>query len=120
MRCFLANSHIPEANPFARKTHPAGIYRLFPILETLRTYRREWVLSDLVAGLVLTAMLVPVGMGYAAASGLPAIYGLYASIVPLIAYAIFWAKPYSCSGAGFCAGRNHCRNYFTAGRRRSG
>ena len=38
---------------------------------------------------MLTAVLVPVGMGYAAASGLPAIYGLYATIFPLIAYAIF-------------------------------
>ena len=38
---------------------------------------------------MLTAILVPVGMGYAEAAGLPAIYGLYATIVPLIAYAIF-------------------------------
>ncbi len=43
----------------------------------------------MMAGLVLVAILVPVGMGYAEASGLPAIYGLYATIVPLIAYAIF-------------------------------
>jgi high affinity sulfate transporter 1 len=41
-----------------------------------------------VAGIVLTALLVPAGMGYAEASGLPAIYGLYATIVPLVAYAI--------------------------------
>ena len=40
------------------------------------------------AGIVLTALLVPAGMGYAEASGLPAIYGLYATIVPLVAYAI--------------------------------
>ncbi len=52
-------------------------------------YRLGWLRSDLVAGLVLTAVLVPVGMGYAEAAGLPAIYGLYATIVPLIAYAIF-------------------------------
>jgi hypothetical protein len=70
MRCFLATTHIPEANPFARKVHPLGIYRIFPILETWRTYRREWVLSDISAGLVLAAILVPVGMGYASASGL--------------------------------------------------
>ncbi len=55
----------------------------------LRHYRRSWLRSDLVAGLVLTAVLVPVGMGYAEAAGLPAIYGLYATIVPLLAYAIF-------------------------------
>ncbi len=41
------------------------------------------------AGLVLTAILVPVGMGYAEAAGLPAIYGLYATMLPLLAYAIF-------------------------------
>ena len=45
--------------------------------------------SDLVAGLVLTTMLVPVGIAYAVASGVPGIYGLYATIVPLLAYALF-------------------------------
>ena len=41
------------------------------------------------AGLVLTTMLVPVGIAYAVASGVPGIYGLYATIVPLLAYALF-------------------------------
>jgi high affinity sulfate transporter 1 len=59
-----------------------------PGLQTLRSYRRSWLAHDLVAGIVLTALLVPAGMGYAEASGLPAIYGLYATIVPLVAYAI--------------------------------
>jgi len=45
-------------------------------------------MNDVVAGLVLTAVLIPVGMGYAEASGVPAIHGLYATIVPLIAYAL--------------------------------
>jgi MFS superfamily sulfate permease-like transporter len=44
---------------------------------------------DIVAGLVLTTMLVPVGIAYAEASGVPGIYGLYATIVPLLAYALF-------------------------------
>jgi len=44
---------------------------------------------DIVAGLVLTTMLVPVGIAYAVASGVPGIYGLYATIVPLLAYALF-------------------------------
>jgi high affinity sulfate transporter 1 len=48
-----------------------------------------WLRHDLVAGLVLTTMLVPVGIAYAVASGVPGIYGLYASIVPLLAYALF-------------------------------
>jgi high affinity sulfate transporter 1 len=60
-----------------------------PGLITLQHYQRAWLLRDLVAGLALTAILVPVGMGYAEASGLPAIHGLYATLVPLIVYAIF-------------------------------
>ena len=55
----------------------------------LRAYRPTWLRSDLVAGLVLTAVLVPAGMGYAEAAGLPPIHGLYATIVPLLVYAIF-------------------------------
>jgi high affinity sulfate transporter 1 len=66
-----------------------GIWRWLPGLYTLRHYRREWLLRDLSAGLVLTAVLVPVGMAYAEAAGLPAIYGLYATIIPLLAYAVF-------------------------------
>ena len=60
-----------------------------PGLNTLLHYQRAWLIHDLVAGLALTAILVPVGMGYAEASGLPAIHGLYATIFPLIVYAIF-------------------------------
>jgi high affinity sulfate transporter 1 len=49
----------------------------------------EWLGHDIVAGLVLTTMLVPVGIAYAVASGVSGIYGLYATIVPLLAYALF-------------------------------
>jgi high affinity sulfate transporter 1 len=66
-----------------------GLERWVPGLRTLREYQRSWLASDLVAGLVLTALLVPVGMGYAQAAGLPPITGLYATIVPLVAYAVF-------------------------------
>ena len=79
----------PQANPFARERSPRGLSRWAPGLAALRTYKREWILKDLAAGLVLTAILVPVGMGYAEASGLGAIYGLYATIIPLLAYALF-------------------------------
>ena len=60
-----------------------------PGLETLRRYEAAWLPHDIFAGLVLATMLVPVGIAYAAASGLPGIYGLYATIVPLMAYALF-------------------------------
>ena len=60
-----------------------------PGLQMVRGYRRAYVRSDVQAGLILSAILVPAGMAYAEASGLPAVYGLYATLVPLIAYAIF-------------------------------
>jgi high affinity sulfate transporter 1 len=68
---------------------PRGWRRWVPGLDMLRTYRIKWLPHDIAAGLVLTTILVPVGIAYATASGLPGIYGLYATIVPLIAYAIF-------------------------------
>jgi len=63
--------------------------RWLPGLQTLRSYQAAWLRHDIVAGLVLTTMLVPVGIAYAVASGVPGIYGLYATIVPLLAYALF-------------------------------
>jgi high affinity sulfate transporter 1 len=58
-------------------------------LRTIRTYRASWLRRDLVAGLVLTALLVPQGMAYAELAGLPPITGLYTSIFCLLAYAVF-------------------------------
>ncbi|MEJ0007586.1 MAG: SulP family inorganic anion transporter [Steroidobacteraceae bacterium] len=55
----------------------------------MKSYQPSWLRQDVVAGLVLTTMLVPVGLAYAEASGIPGIYGLYATIVPLLAYAVF-------------------------------
>jgi sulfate permease, SulP family len=52
-------------------------------------YRREWLSGDLIAGLVVTVMLVPQSLAYALLAGLPAQVGLYASVLPLIAYALF-------------------------------
>src|SRR5581483_11078258 len=63
--------------------------RWLPGLEMFRRYDPAWLRQDLTAGLVLTTMLVPVGIAYAVASGVPGIYGLYATIVPLLAYAVF-------------------------------
>ena len=70
-----------------------GVMRLVPGVRVARTYRRGWLPRDIVAGLVLTAILVPVGMGYAQAAGLPAIAGLYATIAPLLVYALFGPSP---------------------------
>src|SRR5262245_24819812 len=59
-----------------------GILRWLPGLYTLFHYKPAWLPRDLAAGLVLTAVLIPVGMAYAEAAGIPAIYGLYATIFP--------------------------------------
>ena len=66
-----------------------GPLRWIPGLQLLRRYEAAWLRHDLVAGIVLTTMLVPAGIAYAVASGVPGIYGLYATIVPLLAYALF-------------------------------
>ena len=63
--------------------------RWLPGVDTLRGYEAAWLRHDIFAGLVLATMLVPVGIAYASASGLPGIHGLYATIVPLLAYALF-------------------------------
>ena len=60
-----------------------------PGLRLLSSYQRGWLSKDLVAGLVLTALLVPQGMAYAELAGLPPITGLYTSILCLVGYAIF-------------------------------
>jgi len=66
-----------------------GVSRLLPGVAVLRGYRRAWLWPDLRAGIVVTALLIPAGMGYAVAAGLPPEAGLYATIVPLLAYAVF-------------------------------
>lgn len=66
-----------------------GWLRWVPGIALARRYDIAWLRSDLAAGIVMTTMLVPVGIAYAEASGVPGINGLYATIVPLIAYALF-------------------------------
>ena len=60
-----------------------------PGVDTALTYDRAWLWPDVRAGLVLTALLIPAGMGYAEVAGLPPETGLYATIVPLLVYAVF-------------------------------
>jgi high affinity sulfate transporter 1 len=88
----------PTASPAAergrfsrprRAADETGLMRWLPGLRTLRHYDSAWLRDDIVAGLVLTTMLVPVGIAYAVASGVPGINGLYATIIPLLAYALF-------------------------------
>ena len=86
----LAEGRDPGPLPPRRPVHDLPAWeRWLPGVRTLRDYQVSWVRRDLVAGLVLTAMLIPVGIAYAVASGVPPIHGLYATIVGLLAYALF-------------------------------
>lgn len=67
----------------------SGWSRWLPGWQVLRHYQWAWLPHDLMAGLALTAVLVPVGIAYAVASGLPGICGLYATMAGLLAYALF-------------------------------
>jgi high affinity sulfate transporter 1 len=60
-----------------------------PGLRAVRSYRRAWLAPDVVAGVVLSTLLVPQGMAYAELAGLPPITGLYTSILCLLGYAVF-------------------------------
>lgn len=84
-------------SPSSQTTTPTLGQRLskwIPGVNAIRNYQRGWLLRDLVAGLVLCALLVPQGMAYAELAGLPAITGLYTTVVCLVAYAIFGPSPY--------------------------
>src|SRR6187200_1733266 len=65
------------------------VERWVPGVRAVRTYQPSWLRSDLIAGLVLAAILVPQGMAYAELAGLPAVTGLYTTIFCLLGYAVF-------------------------------
>src|SRR3954467_13198745 len=78
--------------------------RTLPGLATLAKYEASWLRHDVVAGLVLTALLVPQGMAYAELAGLPAITELYTSILCLVAYALFGPSKILVLGPGSALG----------------
>ena len=86
-RALLHCRHRPYAGPV--KAAARTLRRWIPGVATALDYKRAWLWPDIRSGLVLTALLIPAGMGYAQAAGLPAYTGLYATIVPLLAYAVF-------------------------------
>ena len=65
------------------------IGRLFPGLAALGRYQRSWLQYDLVAGVSVAAVAVPIAIAYSQLAGVPPAHGLYASILPLVAYAVF-------------------------------
>lgn len=69
---------------------PSSIKRYIPILDWGQRYNQDLLTSDLIAACIVTIMLIPQSLAYAMLAGLPPEMGLFASILPLIAYAIFW------------------------------
>ncbi|MEQ9812322.1 MAG: SulP family inorganic anion transporter, partial [Azospirillaceae bacterium] len=63
--------------------------RFFPFLHWARRYGRDDLQGDLIAGMIVTLMLIPQSLAYAMLADLPPVVGLYASTVPLLAYALF-------------------------------
>ena len=66
-----------------------SLLRFAPGLQVISSYRSKWLPKDIIAGVVLTTLLVPQGMAYAELAGLPPITGLYTSILCLLGYAVF-------------------------------
>jgi high affinity sulfate transporter 1 len=86
----------PQQSPLPSGVQPTGRDRLLtaisnrvPGVRIARSYPRGWLVSDLVAGLVLAGLLVPQGMAYAQLAGLPPTTGLYTTVIGLVAYAVF-------------------------------
>ena len=79
----------PASQPQAAPRQLTGFARYFPILEWGRTYNGGVLGNDLMAAVIVTIMLIPQSLAYALLAGLPPVVGLYASILPLVAYAIF-------------------------------
>ena len=61
--------------------------------KTMRTYEWKNLSKDLLAGLVIMAVSIPISMGYAQIAGLPAVYGLYGSVFPIVLFALFSTSP---------------------------
>lgn len=79
----------PQRTATPPRADRSRVARYFPILVWARLYDREALTSDMMAAVIVTIMLIPQSLAYALLAGLPPEMGLYASILPLLAYAIF-------------------------------
>ncbi len=110
----MAKQTVPEADAVALA------FRIAPGLKLLRSYRRTWLRHDLVAGISVAAVALPTAIAYAQLAGFDPVVGLYASILPLLVYALFGTSRqlivapgcgYLCDGRGDrrapCCRRSH-------------
>ena len=63
------------------------------LLHTLKNYDRKNLIKDIIAGIIIMAVSIPISMGYAQIAGLPAVYGIYGSVFPILAFALFSISP---------------------------
>lgn len=63
------------------------------LLHTLKNYDRKNLIKDIIAGIIIMAVSIPISMGYAQIAGLPAVYGIYGSVFPILAFALFSTSP---------------------------
>ena len=63
------------------------------VFPTLRGYKKEYISKDLLSGVIIAAVSIPISMGYAQIAGLPAVYGLYGSVLPVLLFAMFSTSP---------------------------
>src|SRR5690242_20552120 len=84
----MAELMATSPDPTAHR-HEGGFRSFVPGWAVVSSYQRQWLPKDVVAGLVLSALLIRQGMAYAELAGLPPITGLYTSILCLLGYAVF-------------------------------
>lgn len=63
------------------------------IAQTLQHYEKKNLPKDICAGIIIMAVSIPISMGYAQIAGLPAVYGLYGSVFPILLFALFSTSP---------------------------
>lgn len=63
------------------------------LFKTMRGYKKEYLAKDIITGIVIAAVSIPISMGYAEVSGIPAVYGLYGSVFPILLFALFSTSP---------------------------
>jgi len=78
-----------DRSPFGPRPKLSGVHRTFPLLGSLREYRTNDLRSDIVAGVTVGALALPSGMAFADIAGLPPVAGLYALLLPTVAYTLF-------------------------------
>ena len=90
---FPASEAYEGRSPFASSTKPPWTRRYVPFLQSMRGYSRGRLRVDAVAGLTVAALALPASMAYAELAGLPVTAGLYALLLPVLAYALLGSAP---------------------------